>query len=118
MVAIVTGSGSELFATSLNTINGAGMLGHRVPGQHGDRSQVNAMTRNLVRRLQDEQLPQRSANVLDLRTYNSQGLLTGAPVDGSAAGPEENVVVITDPDPKGPGPAAFVAFATAVGSAG
>src|SRR5882724_4372703 len=86
MVAIVAGNGLGLFNTSANILGGASILGQGGLGQSGGRSYVNAASGNLVLQFQDEQLSGRGLDLLDLRTYNSQGLLTGPTADGDLDG--------------------------------
>ena len=81
MVAVVSGNGLGLFNTSLNVLGGSGVLGLGMLGQFGGRAYVNAVNGNLVMQVQDEQVSGRGLDLLQLRTYNSQGLLNDGDAD-------------------------------------
>jgi len=81
MVAVVSGNGLGLFNTSLNVLGGSGVLGQGMLGQFGGRAYVNAVNGNLVMQVQDEQVSGRGLDLLQLRTYNSQGLLNDGDAD-------------------------------------
>jgi len=83
MVAVVAGNGLGLFNASSTILGNRGMLGLGLLGQSGGRSYVNAATGNLVLQFQDEQLSGRAADLLPVRTYNSQGTLQS---DGLGSG--------------------------------
>jgi YD repeat-containing protein len=82
MVAIVAGNGLGLFNTSNNILGSLGMLGQVALGQGSGRSLVNAATGNLLLQFQDESLSGRGADLLPVRTYNSQGTMS----DGLGSG--------------------------------
>src|SRR5215510_9592159 len=87
MVAIVAGNGLGMFKASNNILGGAGVWGQGTLGQSGGRAYVNAVTGNLVLRVQDEVLSGRGLDLSHLRTYNSlgtfaNGLGTGWSWDG------------------------------------
>ena len=93
MVAIVAGNGLGLFNASLNSLGGAASAGQGTLGQAGGQSFVNASTGNLVLQFTDEQLSGLGRDLLQLRTYNTQGALNDADGDGWRWGGERQVVL-------------------------
>ncbi|XVN16213.1 hypothetical protein QZH47_09505 [Pseudomonas corrugata] len=82
MVAIVAGNGLGLFNTSLNSLGGSGVGGQGNLGQAGGQALVNVSNGNLVLRFTDEQLSGLGQDLLQTRTYNTQGGLSDGDADG------------------------------------
>jgi len=76
MVAVVTGSGLGLNASSALVLGNAGLGGTASFGRQSDRVYVNASNGNLVIQQRDEFLAGRGPDALGLRTYNSLGAFT------------------------------------------
>lgn len=93
MVAIVAGNGLGLFNTSLNTLGGMGAFGQGNLGQAGGQALVNAATGNLILQFTDEQLSGLGRDLLQIRTYNTQGLQNDADGDGWRWDGERRVVL-------------------------
>ncbi|MDU9030472.1 LysM peptidoglycan-binding domain-containing protein [Pseudomonas mediterranea] len=81
MVAIVAGNGLGLFNASLNSLGG-GVGGQGNLGQAGGQALVNVSNGNLVLRFTDEQLSGLGQDLLQTRTYNTQGGLSDGDADG------------------------------------
>ena len=77
MTSIITGNGLGTFNTSLNLLGNAGPNGNPTLGKLGDKLYVNAADGNLVIQHQDDYLAATGLGVAFIRTYNSQGLMTG-----------------------------------------
>ncbi|XVN16206.1 hypothetical protein QZH47_09470 [Pseudomonas corrugata] len=82
MVAIVAGNGLGLFNASLNSLGGSGVGGQGNLGQAGGQALVNVSNGNLVLRFTDEQLSGLGQDLLQTRTYNTQGGLSDGDADG------------------------------------
>ncbi|MDU9030471.1 LysM peptidoglycan-binding domain-containing protein [Pseudomonas mediterranea] len=82
MVAIVAGNGLGLFNASLNSLGGGGVGGQGNLGQAGGQALVNVSNGNLVLRFTDEQLSGLGQDLLQTRTYNTQGGLSDGDADG------------------------------------
>ena len=91
MVAIVAGNGLGLFNTSLNSLGGA--IGQGSLGQAGGQALVNTATGNLILQFTDEQLSGLGRDLLQQRTYNTQGALNDADADGWRWDGERRVVL-------------------------
>jgi YD repeat-containing protein len=76
MVAVIAGNGLGLGNTSLRSL-GQGLGGQAAIGQNGVDQYLNAATGNLVLQTQDEGLIFDGLPLDVLRTYNSQGQLSG-----------------------------------------
>lgn len=76
MVAIVSGNSLGLSLTSLTTLGQRGFIGTAGQGRSGEQSFVNIATGNLVLQDFDDRLQGRGPDIANVRTYNSQGLLT------------------------------------------
>jgi len=77
MVAVISGNGLGLGNTSLTQL-GQGLGGQATIGQANVAQVVNSATGNLVLQTQDEGLVFDGLSLNVLRTYNSQGQLTGS----------------------------------------
>ena len=86
MVAIVTGNGLGLNTGSAALPAESGVLGDPRLGRGNERIYVNSTTGNLVVQAQDEVLSARGVDLIALRTYNSQGLLSDDNGDNWFAG--------------------------------
>ena len=76
MVAVVTGSGVGLNASSALVLGNAGLGGTASFGRQSDRVYVNAASGNLVIQQRDELLAGRGPDALGLRTYTSLGVFS------------------------------------------
>ncbi len=76
MVAVVSGTGLGLGASSLSSLGFVGSAGTTRGGSNGERIYVNSATGNLVLQSRDEFLAAAGLDVALVRTYNSQGQLT------------------------------------------
>ncbi|WP_399678705.1 Ig-like domain repeat protein, partial [Xenophilus sp.] len=86
MVAIVSGSSLGLGLSSMATLGQRGALGSLWQGRSGEQAYVNVATGNLVLQNRDELLLGRGLDVVSVRTYNSQGLLTDDNQDNWSVG--------------------------------
>ena len=93
MVAIFTGSGLGTFNSSVTQLGQSG--GSRL-GQGRDSYGINAATGNLVIQALDESLLTRGFGTAAVRTYNSQGLVSGVGQDGWVTGYERSVKLTGD----------------------
>ncbi|WP_349735280.1 scabin-related ADP-ribosyltransferase [Pseudomonas jessenii] len=94
MVAIVAGNGLGLFNASLNSLGGSGVGGQGNLGQAGGQALVNVSNGNLVLRFTDEQLSGLGQDLLQTRTYNTQGGLSDGDADGWRWDGERSLVLI------------------------
>ena len=76
MVAIVTGAGLGLLDSTMNQLNGVGVLGNGALGQARGASYVNLSTGNLVLQFNDKNLLGSGDDIRHQRTYNSQGAVS------------------------------------------
>lgn len=95
MVAIVSGNSLGLSLSSLATLGQRGQLGTAGQGRSGEQSFVNIANGNLVLQNRDDILMGRGLDVLAVRTYNSQGLLTDDNGDNWSVGAFGQKVVLT-----------------------
>ncbi|WP_440534032.1 Ig-like domain repeat protein [Variovorax sp. YR566] len=95
MVAIVSGNSLGLSLSSLTTLGQRGQLGTTGQGRSGEQSFVNIANGNLVLQDRDDVLMGRGLDVLAVRTYNSQGLLTDDNGDNWSVGAFGQKVVLT-----------------------
>ncbi|MDN8618028.1 Ig-like domain repeat protein [Variovorax ginsengisoli] len=86
MVAIVSGNSLGLSLTSLTTLGQRGVIGTAGQGRSGEQSFVNIATGNLVLQDFDDSLQGRGPDIANVRTYNSQGLMTDDNGDNWAVG--------------------------------
>ncbi|MFK3647531.1 LysM peptidoglycan-binding domain-containing protein [Lysobacter enzymogenes] len=77
MVAIVTGNGLGLQASSALGLGGRGQVGSAGFGKAGEQAFVNAATGNLILRDRDQWLMGRGVDAELYRAYNSQAQLVG-----------------------------------------
>ncbi|QQP95119.1 LysM peptidoglycan-binding domain-containing protein [Lysobacter enzymogenes] len=77
MVAIVTGNGLGLQASSALGLGGRGQIGGAGVGKTGEQAFVNAATGNLILRDRDQWLMGRGVDAELYRAYNSQAQLVG-----------------------------------------
>jgi len=77
MVAIVTGNGLGLQASSALGLGGRGQIGGAGFGKAGEQAFVNAATGNLILRDRDQWLMGRGVDAELYRAYNSQAQLVG-----------------------------------------
>lgn len=87
MVAIVSGNNLGLALGSLATLGKWGSFGTAASGRGGEKAYVNVANGNFVLSDLDDRLAGVGLNVATLRTYNSQGALSG----GWRVGPAQRV---------------------------
>jgi len=81
MVAIVSGNGVGISNTSAGTLGQSGVFGNSANGNAKDSVYINVANGNLLLQDQDDCIVARGIDMEVVRTYNSQGLFSGA--DGS-----------------------------------
>ena len=92
MVAVVSGNGLGLFNTSFTQL-GTGLWGQAGIGQSRESQYVNIATGNLILQDWDELISVRGFDATALRTYNSQGTVSGIGQDGFITGYERSLVL-------------------------
>jgi|GEM_PF-1136118 len=95
MVAVVSGNGLGLNASSLAALGASGGLGSAAQGQNGQKIFVNSVTGNLIIQDQDESLASLGADLRLVRTYNSQGQFTDDNGDNWCLGVHQKLLGLT-----------------------